>query len=272
MPSEQTTFNDPLRLAALYQAGLGGQWRSYREASAKLAADFKVKIGFARIREAVAVSELPSEILGLFGEVGIANRTARELLKAANAQGVASLVERAQLVRPSGKSRTELMALICGLNGTVLKPRNKPLQLAKTYNDGLKDGKWKTSKEAATRLGIGERTINRAIAIASLPEEVLALFPSIGARTGQHLVELTRIRGDAHMITLAIEASREIPRLSPEELPGHFLGLARGKGRVALRKSGSNLILEYHLGPLDEEAESKICLLAMMLNAELPAK
>src|SRR6266702_7143809 len=99
MHSSQT-IADPLKLAVLYRAGFGVHWNSYRQAATKLTTILEMKIGFARIREAVAVSELPPEILGLFAEVGLVNRTARELLKAAKAQGVASLVARARKADP----------------------------------------------------------------------------------------------------------------------------------------------------------------------------
>ncbi|MFL9934937.1 hypothetical protein P0D88_38710 [Paraburkholderia sp. RL18-103-BIB-C] len=271
MHTEQT-IADPLNLAALYHAGLGVQWNSYREAATRMATDFKINIGFARIREAVAVSELPSEILSVFTDVGLVNRTARELLKAAKAEGVTKLVERARKVDPSGKSRTDLMALVCGIaeqppmgRGTQ---RDRPLVIAKTYSDGLERGKWASPKDAATKLGIDLKTITRAISIAALPGEVLALFPNIGANLGEHLVRLTRIRGSKKISALAIEAGRAIPRLSPEELMGHFLGLARGKARVTLRKSGGDLVLVYNLGPVDEVAETKISMLAVLLNAE----
>src|SRR6516225_5500421 len=99
---------DPLRLAALYHAGNGTHWSSYREAAVVLTEKLKIKVGFARIREAVAVSELPTEILTIFSEVGIVNKTARELLKAAKTYGVSSLVDRARTLDPQGKSRAQL--------------------------------------------------------------------------------------------------------------------------------------------------------------------
>ncbi|MBK5065701.1 hypothetical protein [Paraburkholderia domus] len=273
MHTEQA-IADPLNLAALYQAGLGVQWNSYREAATRMATDFKINIGFARIREAVAVSELPSEILSLFSDVGLVNRTARELLKAAKAEGVTKLVARARKVDPSGKSRTDLMALVCGDEQPMERgtQRDRPLLIAKTYSDGLEKGKWASPKEAAAKLGIDLRKITRAISIAALPGEVLALFPNIGANLGMHLVHLTRIRGSKKMNALAIEAGRAIPRLSPEELVGHFLGLARGKARVTLRKSGGDLVLVYNLGPVDEVAETKISMIAVLLNADQPVR
>jgi hypothetical protein len=265
----ERTIADPLQLAALYQAGCGVQWNSYREAATKLTTDFKMNVGFARIREAVAVSELPSEILALFAEVGLVNHTARELLKAVKSEGATRLVARARKVDPFGKSRVDLLALVCGEEAVEHRiQRYQPLLLAHTYNEGLKKGKWASAEEAAVKLGTDQRTVTRAVSIAALPSEVLALFPKVGARLGERLVHLTKIRGSKKMRALAIEASHTIPRLSPEELIGHFVGLARNKARVTLRKSGDNLVLEYNLGPVSEVAESKISMMAVLLNAE----
>ncbi|MFP3647476.1 hypothetical protein [Paraburkholderia sp. SIMBA_054] len=269
----EPTIADPLHLAALYHAGYGVQWNSYREAATVLATQFNTNIGFARIREAVAVSDLPSEILAIFNEVGLVNSTARKLLKAANTEGASTLVARARKVDPSGKSRSTLTALVCGEVTFQRSTRfYKPLLLAKTYGDGLKEGKWVSAKEAAERLGIDRRTVTKAISIASLPSEVLALFPDMRADLGERLVHLTKIRGSEKMKALAIEASRTIPRLSHEELIGHFVGLARNKAKVKLRRSGGNLVLEYHLGPVNEVAESKISLMAVLLNAEISTR
>jgi hypothetical protein len=269
----ERTIADPLHLAAVYQAGYGVQWNSYREAATKLATQFNIHIGFARIREAVAVSELPAEILAIFNEAGLVNRTARKLLKAAKTQGVSTLVARARKADPSGKSRSDLTALVCG---EVAFERStqlyKPLLLAEMYVDGLKGGRWASAKEAAERLGIDWQTVTRAISIATLPGEVLALFPDVGVNLGVRLVHLTKIRGSEKMKALAIEASRTIPRLSQKELISHFVGLARNKARVKLRKSGDNLVLEYHLGPVNEAGESKLSLLAVLLNAEIPIR
>ncbi|EIN00008.1 hypothetical protein WQE_16064 [Paraburkholderia hospita] len=265
------TIADPLRLAALYQAGRGVQWNSYREAAAKLTTQFNMNIGFARIREAVAVSELPPEILSIFSGAGLVNRTARELLKAAKTKGVSTLVARARKVNPSGMSRADLTALLCGtpFGGPLL---HKPLLLAEMYGDGLKEGRWTSPKEGAKSLGISLRNLTRVISIASLPSELLALFPDVGGELGERLVHLTKIRGDETMKALAIEASRISPRLSQEELIGHFVGLARNKAKVSLRNSGGNLIVEYNLGPVDKEAASKISLMAQMLNAGQPLR
>ncbi|KAA0998647.1 hypothetical protein FVF58_43800 [Paraburkholderia panacisoli] len=149
---------DPLRLAALYHAGYGVQWNSYREAATKLATQLNMNIGFARIREAVAVSELPAEILAIFNEAGLVNRTARKLLKAAKTEGVSTLVARARKVDPSGKSRADLTSLVCGEVAFERSTQHyKPLLLAETYGDGLKGGRWPPCSKAISEDSTGER-------------------------------------------------------------------------------------------------------------------
>ncbi|OUL75506.1 hypothetical protein [Paraburkholderia hospita] len=219
MHKEHTHAADPLRLAALYHAGKGIHWSSYRQATVVLSEKLKIKVGFARIREAVAVSELPTEILAIFSEVGIVNKTARELLKAAKAHGVASLVDRARTLDPRGKSRAQLSAHVCGKHVLVGSKQqySNPLLLADTYRKGLAEGRWVSMTGAAAHLGVHRQTIARANAIASLPGELLDLFPAISTEMGERLVCSVKIRGMKKMRALAIEAGRAIPRLSQDD-------------------------------------------------------
>jgi hypothetical protein len=261
---------DPLGLAALYHAGNGVHWSSYRQAAVVLTEKLKVKVGFARIREAVAVSELPAEILAVFSEVGIVNKTARELLRAAKKHGISSLMDRAKTLNPQGKTRAQLTAEMCGDHAPDRSRQRYPniLSLAETYGEGLARGRWASVAGAAVQLGVSRRSILKANAIASLPSELLDLFPAIGAEMGERLVALAKIRGMRKMRALAIEAGSFIPRLSPDELIGHLVGLARNKASVTLARSGNgNLVLTYDLGPLDEDVEATLSMLAALVNA-----
>ena len=56
--------------------------------------------------------------------------------------------------------------------------RNKPLLLAAIYSEGLIKAKWASAEPAAVSLGMQRKTIARAISIAALRCEVLALFPN----------------------------------------------------------------------------------------------
>jgi hypothetical protein len=101
----KAAVDDPLRLAEIYRAGLGRHWNTLREGSRQLAA-LNLKASAARLRQAVKISEFPGEILDLFKHTGIVNRTARELIRASNEQGLEQLKIRAVTIDPAGKSRT----------------------------------------------------------------------------------------------------------------------------------------------------------------------
>jgi hypothetical protein len=264
--------DDPLRLATLYRTGYGKQWNSLREAAAHLKA-FNMTIGFARIREAVAVSELPAEILQLFDVVGIVNHTARGLLRAVREHGLETLVARAREVDAVGKTRAQVLALICdGEVATFSYQRTsyRPLALAERYNEGLRTGAWSSTTEAAQALGIHQSRIVEANKIAALPAEVKALFPSIGATLGWELVQLTKVRGRTAMKSVAIEASMAIPRLSRQELMNRFVGLKGRAVDVKVRRAAGKLVLEFHCDAGDPSSESHLSMIATWLSAINP--
>lgn len=47
----------------------------------------------------------------------------------------------------------------------------------------------------------------------------------------------------------------------------HLVGLARNKASVKLGRSGGNLILTYNLGPVDENVETRLAMMAAILNS-----
>ncbi|MBT2790413.1 hypothetical protein [Paraburkholderia strydomiana] len=57
-----------------------------------------------RIQQALALSEFPREVLDLFKGVGMVNRTARELIRMRNEQGMEQIVARAIAIDRAGKS------------------------------------------------------------------------------------------------------------------------------------------------------------------------
>jgi hypothetical protein len=269
--SRHNVTDDPLRLAALYQGGYGTQWNSLRAAAAQLKS-LNVKIGFARIREAVAVSELPPEVLGAFDLVGMINHTARGLLRAVREHGLETVVARANNVDPVGKTRAQILALLCGDEPASLqeRTRSQPLALAERYNEGRRTGAWSSPTEAAQCLGIQRTRISEANMIAALPEEVKALFPDIGAKLGWKLVQLTKVRGSKTMRALAIEASKTIPRLSQQELLNHFVGLKGNAVDVRVKRAAGKLVLEFHCDASDPDNETRLAMLATWLNTTSP--
>src|SRR5690349_12359919 len=108
-----TLADDPLALAALYRAGLGLKWGSQAEAAERLTS-LGLRVRRAQIQQALAVSAFPDKILALFSDVGIVHETARLLVRARNKNGIAYLVSRAAVIDPAGKSRTEILAHLCG--------------------------------------------------------------------------------------------------------------------------------------------------------------
>lgn len=158
--------DDPLRLATLYRTGFGTQWNSLREGAAHLKA-FNMTIGFARIREAVALSELPAEILQLFGDVGIVNHTARGL-RAVREHGLETLVARAREVNACGHTRAQVVALLCGTEvaaSSYKRTSYRPLALAERYK-GLRTGAWSSTTKAGHSLGTHQSRISEANMIA----------------------------------------------------------------------------------------------------------
>ncbi|MFM0032793.1 hypothetical protein PQR70_42045 [Paraburkholderia madseniana] len=264
--------DDPLCLATLYRTGYGTQWNSLREAAAHLKA-FNMTIGFARIREAVALSELPAEILQLFDVVGIVNHTARGLLRAVREHGLETLVARAREVNACGKTRAQVLALLCGTEvaaSSYQRTSYRPLALAERYNEGLRTGAWSSTTEAAQTLGIHQSRISEANMIAALPEEMKALFPNIRAKLGWQLVQLTKVRGSKTMRALAIEASKTIPRLSQQQLINHFVGLKGKAVDVRVKRAAGNLVLEFHCDASDPDNETRLAMLATWLNTTAP--
>jgi hypothetical protein len=161
----KAALDDPLRLAEIYRAGLGRHWNSLRQGSVQLAA-LNLKASAARLQQAVKISEFPGEILDLFKHVGIVNRTARELIRASNEQGLEQLKLRAATIDPAGKSRTQLFALLCGdeVAGSSYRAHSKerPLALDQRYRDGLHSGLWSSTREAAQVLGVDQARLVKA--------------------------------------------------------------------------------------------------------------
>jgi hypothetical protein len=270
--SKDTAINSPLQLAAIYRAGLGAQWNSYRDAAERLSAIYERPVGFARIREAVAVSDLPTEVLSLFVDVGLLNGTARCLLKLARAEGSQVLRERAAAITQEGLTRNELVSLLSTAVRAISRRRwdsSSPLKLAAKYHAGG----YGTRKEAAEALRVRRNDIANALAIDALPEEVKALSPDMSTQVGLALVQMSRVLGRAKMRELALEASRAIPRLKEKELVGHFQRLERRVAEVNIRRESGTTVIEYRVpGELGPEDETWMAMYALHLNERSVAK
>jgi hypothetical protein len=98
----EKVVDDALWLALIYKAGVGTQWKTYREAAEKLSRMFETKIAPPRIVEALAVSRLPSVIKGLFDRPGLSTGNARALLRLASQRGESVLAASAATIDTTG--------------------------------------------------------------------------------------------------------------------------------------------------------------------------
>ncbi|MGF6301086.1 MULTISPECIES: hypothetical protein [Paraburkholderia] len=275
--------DDPLALAALYRAGLGSKWETMTEAAVAMAA-VGVRASKNRIVQAVAVSEFPTEILALFASVGMVNRTARELIRARNEQGIADMVARSASLNPAGKSRSEILAHVCNTRSTSGYRRTYtgeiPLALNERYVQGCRSGLWSTVRQAADAMGISHSRLTMASAIAALPQELLNALPTGGLtfETGRALVDLVALRGEKVICEEAISLQNIVPRLSPQRLLNRLVGIDcspfQAKVRRGKKKNGRSggLFVELHLDPSDPESESRLEILVGLLNVEFGSR
>ncbi|MFM0123301.1 MULTISPECIES: hypothetical protein [Paraburkholderia] len=275
--------DNPLALAALYRAGLGEKWENTTEAVGCFRA-LGVKVTHDRIREAVAVAEFPGELLALFAGVGMVSWTARGLLRARNEHGLATLVERARLLDPTGKSRSEILAHLSGadrsgkIRGTY--KRESPLALHDRFVEGRRLNAWSTTRQAAEAMGIAHSRLVTASDVASLPQELRKLLPneSLTFELGRSLCDLVALRGAEAVRKTAIAAQKMQPRLSPERLLARIIGLDGeqfyAKVRRGAKKGGKQgaVFLELRLHPAGPDTESQLETIAELLNYQFALK
>jgi hypothetical protein len=268
----KAAVDDPLRLAEIYRAGLGRHWNSLRDGSVQLAA-LNLKASAARLQQAVRISAFPREILDLFKHTGLVNRTARELIRASNEQGLEQLKIRAAAIDPAGKSRTQLCALLFGDEpaGSSYRAHSKerPLVLDRRYQEGIRSGLWSSTREAAQVLGVDQARLVKASKIAGLPEEVKLLFPgqTLTFALGWQLIQLTKLRGSESMRRVAIAARAAIPTLSQQELLNRFVGLEGNAVDVKVKRgTAGRLLLEFHCDADDPANETRLSMMAMWLR------
>ncbi|NUY06146.1 hypothetical protein G5S42_43265 [Paraburkholderia sp. JPY169] len=271
--------DDPLSLAALYRAGLGTKWHNKTEAAARLTS-LGLRIHRNQIQQALAVSAFPREVLSLFRDVGLVHQTVRELVRAKNSIGMADLVSRAAIVDPAGKSRTEILAHLCGSRcQTDFRPTYKsesPLALHARYLEGLRLGTWATMREAAERMDIAHSRLVAASAVADLPLEITSVLPSdsLTFEVGRAIADLVAIRGVEAIRKQAVVARRLDPLVSPQRLLARLMGieasqfLAKVKRAPQSRGRPGGLFVELHLDASDPDSESRLETLVGLLNVE----
>jgi len=100
----------------------------------------------------------------------------------------------------------------CNITGEDAKTRQAegrqrgPIELARTFEFGLKRGFWKTQAQAAPSLKISQSQISDSLALNRVPREVLALFEAIDALNfgvAAKLATLSRELGTEEMLARA---------------------------------------------------------------------
>ncbi|MFM0440391.1 hypothetical protein PQQ84_28320 [Paraburkholderia strydomiana] len=229
-----------------------------------------------RIQQALAVSEFPREVLDLFKGVGMVNRTARELIRMRNEQGMEQIVARAIEIDPAGKSRSQILALICGIeNGRHFRSyqRETPLSLNQRYRDGIESGLWSTMRQAGKMMEVSPSRLAEASAIAALPQEVLDLFivDALTFTMGRSLRNIIQLRGIETIKKRAIAARYLIPRPTGQDLLDRLVGIdspslhAKLKRRRAKGGEPGGLFVELHIDDADLDSERDLdTILALM--------
>ncbi|WP_027780433.1 hypothetical protein [Paraburkholderia caledonica] len=270
----EKVVDDALRLAAIYKAGVGTQWNTYRQAAAKLSRLFETNLAPPRIAEALAVSRLPRVLTGLFDKAGLSSGNARALLRLASQRGESLLAASAAEIDTTGMdARDILRALRSGgeVSSRAAPPGlNAPLAIAAYY---LK-GKFPSKGVAAAHMGIPQSRLSEAITIEkALPAEVKMLFPgdNLTFAAGKEIVRLIALRGVNNVRALAAEAGRSPRRPSPQLILNRLAGIDIPGVNVRVRKApGKNakrrLIVELHLQESDANSVEALEFMIEMLK------
>jgi hypothetical protein len=211
------------------------------------------------------------------------NRTVRELIRARNKDGIAALAARASSIDPVGKSRAQIMALVCGADSapayrTYL--REGPIALYNRYIDGIRSGLWSSTSSAANTMGVKPHRLAVASQIAALPEELQTLFPGgrLTFEIGRTLVDLVSVLGEQTMRERAASAQVMVPCMDKERLLNWLVGISAPEVKVKVeRRQGERgepggLFLELHLDASDPETASRLEILTKLVELHFARK
>jgi hypothetical protein len=270
----EKVVDDALRLAFIYRAGVGTQWKSYRQAAEKLSRRFETKVEPPRIAEALAVLRLPRVIIGLFDRPGLSTGNARALLRLASQRGASVLAASAATIDTTGMDAKGILRVL--RSGGEVRSRSAPpglkgpLAIAAYYSRGA----FSSQRIAAEHMGIPQSRLSEALAIEkALPAEVKILFPGDDLTFGaaKQIVKLIALRGAKNVRALAAEAGCSPRRPSPQlmlnrlagiDIPGVDVRVRKAPGRHAKRR----LIVELHLQESDANSEVALEFMIEMLK------
>jgi hypothetical protein len=276
----EKVVDNALRLAAIYKAGVGTQWKTYRQAAEKLSRLFETNLAPPRIAEALAVSRLPSVVTGLFDRPGLSTGNARALLRLASQRGEKALAARAAAIDTTGMDAKGVLRALRSGGEVSSRPAatglTGPLAIAAYYLRGT----FQSQRLAAAQMGIPQSRLSEALTIEKvLPAEVKLLFPgdSLTFATAKEIMRLIALRGPENVCAFASEmrrsAGRPLPqmilnRLAGLEMPGVDVRVRKAPGRNSKRR----LIVELHLLESDAKSVPALEFMIAMLETRFGAE
>lgn len=270
----EKVVDDALRLAVIYKAGVGTQWKTYRQAAEKLSRLFETNLAPPRIAEALAVSRLPRVVTGLFDRPGLSTGNARALLRLASQRGESVLAASAATIDTTGMDAKGIVrALRSGgevRSRAALPGLKGPLAISAHYMRGA----FPNQRVAAVHMGIPQSRLSEALAIEKvLPVEVKMLFPGddLTFAAAKQIVRLIALQGAKSVRALAAEAACSPRRPSPQlmlnrlagiDIPGVDARIRKAPGKNAKRR----LVVELHLHESDANSVAALEFMIEMLK------
>lgn len=251
---------DPMALADLYHAGLDKNWTNQKEAVAAMAR-FSPKVTREALNRAIAVSKLPNAVLRVFEVAGIWPSTARALVQLSRKYGATVLEDRAKAIDPTGKTWSEIIALLDGREAVPPKRAvgsPSALALAAEYKRGLTEGRWTSIHSAVDACKAWDRrTVRQAVAISNLPPEVLELFVyrPLTFSLGATLLRIQKAMGAEQLARRAAEMLKAPRRRTTDEIVASLLkARLNGGANLTVRLDGTDMVFEFKV-PVDEPGE-----------------
>ena len=114
-----------------------------------------------------------------------------------------------------------------------------PWEQGVMYKDALDAGLFSSQRQLSSKLGVNLGLVSTAVKLASLPDEVIAAFPSpldLQFRWAQELSEALD-KGAVQVMAVAEEISRKHPRPAAKEVLQRLVSAVSGDGSNALPES-----------------------------------
>jgi hypothetical protein len=161
---------------------------------------------------------MPVEVLMLFTETGLIDRTARQLIRLQGIVGPTVLAQRTKAISKDGKSWTEIVQLLDGQAASPPKGRRAPVTMpllrAARYAEGVANNEWSTLTEASKQTGWNKSRLSEALSVAKLPTVITDLFDAkrFSTENALDLLAIVRLLGVSKVVRHA--------RLLGEQPPG----------------------------------------------------